>query len=99
MEIKPHIIEAINKNKIILSKLSLQEEMKHLDSPLNSAIFIPFECMEITKCTFCNKQNIDYCWNCELPICQNHARTVFFIINRMGALLCPLCAEELSKLK
>jgi hypothetical protein len=53
--------------------------------------------MEYKKCYACEKTNTNFCWNCEKPHCDDHARAIFTypLVNT----LCLECAQELENLR
>ena len=83
---------------VLISNLPISEEMKYPDSLLYHAICINVGKKPIgsEKCFFCEKLNIDWCWNCERPICREHAYLVFLPLGGLFC-ICKDCREDILK--
>lgn len=79
----------------LLGELSLNEERKHTDSPLNKTIVIS-DGTSRKKCTWCKQLNENWCWNCEKPHCGDHARMVWIPQPKTILTLCLRCAKAVE---
>lgn len=93
--INNQLLKAMSGLRIAISKLSIEQEKNFCDSPLNTALSFRFDNSQVVKCYCCDSDNTNWCWNCEKPHCDKHAKAVFcgFMINT----LCSDCAERLIK--
>ena len=82
---------------IMLTKLSIENEKKFADSPFTTSLPITFKSFREAKCFWCENPRTNFCWNCERPHCDKHARAIFFPTLHIINTFCLECAEELEK--
>lgn len=97
MKIKKEIKEVLSGRMALLTKLSIQDEKKFLNSPLNNAIPIRFKNFKECNCFWCKNVRTNFCWNCNKPHCDKHARAIFFPVGIINT-FCLECSKELKKL-
>ena len=51
----------------------------------------------VIKCSWCDFPNIDWCWNCEIPICENHLFVINFPDQRLAFGVCEDCRLHFVK--
>lgn len=82
------------REKLCLTMFTIEEEKKYSDSPFHSAIKVGDN--KVCKCHWCEEDNTNYCWNCDKPHCDSHARGV--LVFPMLNTFCLECADEFLKI-
>lgn len=98
MKIRQSVLSLFLGRMILLSKYSFEQEAQFQNSPLRQAIFLKLRNSNKTLCQECERDNLDWCWNCEKPICSKHSYPLFFVNTGFILNLCGDCRQELLKL-
>jgi len=99
MELTNQLLNTLSGLRIAVTKYTIEQEKSFCNSPLNNVLSIRLKNSEVVKCYCCNRDNTNWCWNCNKPHCDKHARAVLipvgysFMINT----LCSDCADILIK--
>ena len=71
---------------------------KLTDEEAKNAIGINLKDWTPGKCAFCQKPKIDNCYNCETPMCKDHANAFVFLMTHNQPLVvfgvCPECVKD-----
>ena len=96
MKIRDGLKETINGKIVLLNKYVIEEERSFPNSPLRNTITLSLNNQKTVKCSWCERMNTNWCWNCEKPHCDKHAKAVFIacLVNT----LCEDCSKELEKI-
>lgn len=98
MKIREDIKHILSGQEILITKFSISKEKKLGNEIINNSINIKLGNIKLTKCKWCKENNTNWCWNCEKPHCDKHAKSIMIknipIINT----LCLDCAKEFEKL-